>query len=743
MLRKTAAECAAEEESFQKGMTKMEKERIGKAVLDYRFYSGEDTYTDGAIEDEMLEIAKNCEESEYERIIREKKSWPILYHFSALRENIISWLPIQPTEQVLEIGCGPGAITGALCRNAAHVTCIDLSRKRCLINAYRHKDCENLTFLVGNFQDIEPKLEQKYDLITLIGVLEYAQFSIQGEDPFAEYLARIRSHLAPGGRLVIAIENRIGLKYWAGATEDHTGDYFEGLEGYPTTDYVRTFSKPELETLLDRAGFQYTEFYYPYPDYKFPEQLYSAASLPKKGELNRNRQNFDRERMQLFSEERVYDTLLESGLFEQFSNSFFVIAHQETEAESQRERIRYVKYSNERAEAFRIRTQIEQAENGCRQVRKLAVCDAADAHIQSMVEKCRALEADLAKGGISVNQIKKDGSGMVFPFLQGKTLEERLDGLLAKKDWDALEAEIGRYFAMFSDAEEPFVITDEFRHVFGEVYFDRPQLCRSVSDVDMIFSNAVCVENGYELIDYEWTFAFPIPVRFLQYRCLHYYLLGNVKRDALLQRNLYEKFGITESECRIFAAMEQKFQSYILGTYVPIWKLYDDISEGVLPVLPMVEKERQKSHAMRRVEVYFDDGRGFGTWSWKKYQAAPEGEVSLKIELPKGTRSLRIDPCAAKSVVRIKELTQKGYQLSVQSNGEQAPNGDYIFDTEDPQLVIPVLPYQEGVVEITFFAEPLTNLVRETLLAQNGRIRWMEQTKAWKLYQKLKPEGKK
>ena len=30
--------------------------------------------------------------------------------------------------------------------------------------------------------------------------------------------------------------------------------------------------------------------------------------------------------MQLFSEERVYDSLLESGLFEQFSNSFFVIA---------------------------------------------------------------------------------------------------------------------------------------------------------------------------------------------------------------------------------------------------------------------------------------------------------------------------------------------------------------------------------------------------------------------------------
>ena len=35
----------------------MEKmEQIGKAVLDYRFYPEDDKYTDGAIEDEMLDL---------------------------------------------------------------------------------------------------------------------------------------------------------------------------------------------------------------------------------------------------------------------------------------------------------------------------------------------------------------------------------------------------------------------------------------------------------------------------------------------------------------------------------------------------------------------------------------------------------------------------------------------------------------------------------------------------------------
>ena len=46
--------------------------------------------------------------------------------------------------------------------------------KRSLINAYRHQEADNITIKVGNFQEVEQHLEQKYDVITLIGVFEYA-----------------------------------------------------------------------------------------------------------------------------------------------------------------------------------------------------------------------------------------------------------------------------------------------------------------------------------------------------------------------------------------------------------------------------------------------------------------------------------------------------------------------------------------------------------------------------------------
>lgn len=308
----------------QKGNKGMQ-EIIGNISLDYTWYPGEDLYSDGAIEDEMLEIAKTVPEEKLSEVIREKKSWPMLYHFSHIRENILDWVPMKGTEKVLEIGAGCGAVTGVLARKAAEVTCIDLSKKRSQINAYRHQNAKNIRILVGNFQDIEQNLEELYDCITLIGVFEYSEGYIGGKEPYVEMLRRIRGHLKPGGKIYLAIENRLGLKYWAGCTEDHIGSYFEGIEGYTTSSGVRTFSKTELSDLITRAGGLKTEFYYPYPDYKLPMMIYSDDYLPKTGELCNVRYNFDRERLVLFDETKAYDSLIRDGLFELYSNSYLAV----------------------------------------------------------------------------------------------------------------------------------------------------------------------------------------------------------------------------------------------------------------------------------------------------------------------------------------------------------------------------------------------------------------------------------
>lgn len=296
--------------------------------LNLTFYSGTDIYSDGEVEDELLEIAKNNTEEQLNRVISDKCDWVILYHFSHIRQNIVSWIPINGEDTVLEIGSGCGAITGALASKAKKVTCVDLSKKRSLVNAYRNDTYDNIEIMVGNFKDVEPHLPQ-YDYVTLIGVFEYGESYIGGKTPYQDFLNIIKTHLKPRGKLVIAIENRWGLKYFAGCREDHFGTFFEGINGYTDRKGVRTFTRMELEQLFDICGLLKRKFYYPYPDYKLPWVIYSDDYMPKPGDLRMNKANYDRDRLVVFEEDKVFDDCIREGVFDKFSNSYLVVLEHE------------------------------------------------------------------------------------------------------------------------------------------------------------------------------------------------------------------------------------------------------------------------------------------------------------------------------------------------------------------------------------------------------------------------------
>lgn len=293
-------------------------------VLNLKFYGGEDLYSDGDVEDRILEICENHNGSIRE-VLKQENDWALLYHLSEVRENILDWYDFDPQASLLEIGSGCGAVSGLFCRKVKRVVGIDLSKRRSTINAVRNGQRGNLEIMVGNFEDIT--LDEKFDYVTLVGVLEYSPLYIsKGEDPFDTMLEKVKGYLKPGGKLIIAIENKFGLKYLAGTAEDHTGKFFDGVENYPETTHVYTFSKPEITRLLEHNGFSCNQFYYPFPDYKLPNVVYAEDYLPSKGDLKNISNAYDRKRYQLFHEEAVYDSLIEDGQFEYFSNSFLIIS---------------------------------------------------------------------------------------------------------------------------------------------------------------------------------------------------------------------------------------------------------------------------------------------------------------------------------------------------------------------------------------------------------------------------------
>ena len=289
------------------------------AQFNTQYYRGDDQYSDGDIEEKILQIVQEGKSLEASG----DRSFSVWYHLSQVRENILSWYPVRGGASGLEIGAGPGAITSLLCGRCRSVTSVELSQRRARINYERNRERDNLAIMVGNLNDMV--FPEKFDYVILNGVFEYAGSFTEGEDPYGTFLKRCAGYLKEDGLLLIAIENRLGLKYFAGAPEDHTENYMEGLKNYPDNPSVHTFSKKEWEELCDRCSLPYRKFYYPYPDYKFPNEIFTGQTLRADG-FSRNAWNFNPRRLELFDEQEMGRTLCQEGVMETFMNSFLIEA---------------------------------------------------------------------------------------------------------------------------------------------------------------------------------------------------------------------------------------------------------------------------------------------------------------------------------------------------------------------------------------------------------------------------------
>lgn len=301
--------------------SKLDNEIIGGFTLNYKYYTGSDFYSDGDVEDTILEICKN---GNIEEELNKGNSWPILYHLSKTRENLLDWYEFYQKGSLLEIGSGCGALTGLFSKRLDRVVCIELSRRRSLINAHKNSKEGNAEIYVGNFQDV--KLEEKFDYVTLIGVFEYSKVYLNCENPFNEMLNKVKGNLKKGGKLIIAIENKMGMKYLSGAAEDHTGYPFDGINNYVRQESAITFTKDQLEKMLQESGYGKLEFYYPMPDYKLPYVIYSDDYLPGVGEVRNMSKAYSGINYQMFSENMAYDIVCNDNRFPYFANSFLLIA---------------------------------------------------------------------------------------------------------------------------------------------------------------------------------------------------------------------------------------------------------------------------------------------------------------------------------------------------------------------------------------------------------------------------------
>lgn len=711
-------------------------ENIGNVTLDYTYYPGEDYYSEGEAEDLLLDIVKKNQPNDFDRIIQQYCSWSVLYHLSHVRENVISWLPISPSDKVLEVGAGCGAITGDLSRRAGSVTCIELSKKRSLINAYRHADCDNINIMVGNFETVEPNLTEKYDVITLIGVLEYATSYISaGEDKHQSMIECLKKHLAPGGRIVVAIENRMGLKYFAGCKEDHTGKYFGGIEGYKPEDGVKTFSKMQLEVLFSECGMK-TKFYYPYPDYKLPHTIYSDDKLPNVGDLTTNLRNLDNDRIILFDESKAFDSIISEGVFPTYSNSFVVVATTDKAYDEWDSIPIYAKYSDERMEQLRISTQIFKNQDGSKSVYKEALTTKANNHIRQIARnydllnelfndkkifpnKCELIPGTEPRELIA-GMTSKARDKVKLEFLSGLTLEDYIEDLERKGEFEEITSLLNQYVDFLKSAPGivKFYPDRDFEKLFGWQTYKKEYFGTKISNYDLIFSNIIIDENQkldgvLSILDYEWVYDFVIPIPFLIYRALYYQFESKASSDYISYLNkkgldLYGMYGIDVGERLLFAEMESTFQRNLINGVASI-----EVMQVLMPSatisLDRVINASSYLRGLSTPKIYYSRGMIFSPEQRINLIAKDEnGDVSMRIPIDHYLTSVRIDPTEYPCVIYIKSVRlvmQDGSKPSASSllvNGYLIGDRMVLFDTDDAQIIVENITTDVKAIEVDY-----------------------------------------
>jgi len=260
--------------------------------------------------------------------------WAFRYHLSPERGNLLRPFSFEGLD-VVEFGCGMGAVSRVVAESCQSLYLVEGTQSRFDGASARLKDLTNWSGTVGNFAEVEPT--KKFDVVLCMGVLEYAELFMTPPadfdgDAFAFALNRMSRWLKPEGVFVIAIENRLGIKYWTGAGEDHTGLRFDGVCGYPDTPSPRTFSRKELAARLNGAGFGEVQPYFPFPDYKVPHAILReglATHFPEAAShlaSGRPFEDYHRAKKPLLSDPLALRELAHAGLLPDFSNSFLFLA---------------------------------------------------------------------------------------------------------------------------------------------------------------------------------------------------------------------------------------------------------------------------------------------------------------------------------------------------------------------------------------------------------------------------------
>ncbi|WP_186458317.1 class I SAM-dependent methyltransferase [Neorhizobium alkalisoli] len=511
------------------------------------------------------------------------RDWATLYHLSSERANVLRPIADRLEGPILEIGSGCGAISRFLGEQGFDVVAVEGSPRRAAIGAARCQDLPNVNFVADPFQNFD--IGQKFKTITLIGVLEYARMFYDRssiEDPIDMMLKKVTSLLEPDGVLVIAIENQIGLKYFAGFPEDHIGQPMAGIESRYTATSAVTFGKKELGERMANVGLDKHEWWYPFPDYKLPVSVLSDEAL--KDEVPADFTSMisgacatDKQapRLPYFSMDFAWKAIVRNNLVDELANSFVLMASAKDIAKPTAIGFHY---GGPRDPAFKKTVEFGKEESGYYVERRKTYPDA-------VAKSSEARHFKLALGR--------------EPLYAGLTWREELRYIMMKDGWTADET--GVWVKVWWDAFKKQVSNGdasariEHRTLVSGVHLD-------ASPRNLL----VAADGSTNFIDQEWCREGEVEAGYILFRSLYDAILGvsscgNPAADTprevgalLLSMARYLGLSMNEDDVMRYFAEEYRFQSAVHGKQISgnLAVLGKKLPPRITPVSMMMQLER-------------------------------------------------------------------------------------------------------------------------------------------------------
>ena len=489
-------------------------------------------------------------------------------------------------------------------------------------------------------------------------------------DKKKESLSKVLSMMYPMGEIIILANNRLALRYFAGVKEFESDDFFGHLK---RTNLL--YSKRQWESLCKDLSLNY-KFYYPYPDYLLTTQVLSDAWLTSN--INLQFEDYHSFRYELFNENEALQSLIDSGDFSGFSNSFMIVIS------NKQSDIVYSKISTERKDEFKICTNIVK-KNERYIVEKVALTEKGIQHFNEINEFYKNSQKQNEKW-FKYCPVRQIDNKLIFDFIDGQNLESLVDLYVKNNDFDKVFKTMDLLYEIISDGIiESFNVNEEFLNVFGNHDFELLSNEKSIRfcDIDIILENVVLTKNKkFYILDYEWVFDCTVPISFILYRAiLHSMAISKLPSEQI--DKLYKRYGISTELRGLYLSMEEHFQNYVSDKKISDY--YTQLHSQVIELSK--EQNREFLDIFVKQNINIEKNTLFNSKQIHFEQEVNDCDIIIQL--------------GKKAIFKINDIKINDNLISnFQTNASFVINNDYYF-LEIPQIKIS--NREKGLLKMNFY----------------------------------------